>query len=1005
METTHNIGYNLIAFYRSNPIIALSDLLNIELAVPQRMIFNDMWNKKFIIITASRGVGKSFLLSAFACLRALLYPATRIGLLAPSFRQCVVGSTYLLSGDGMCRAGEFLEKPELLVSDVGSQECDNIFRNMPEPVLTIGLNTGMKLGGALDHKIMVMDSRGFGEFRNLKDIVVGDCVWIKAGSNAFGREVDISQYKTDFVSNGNLRRESIPDIIDENLAYFIGLVVGDGCLTQENYIIFCNTDNGLLDKYRGLCDKYFGRFSESKKEGDLRSISVGSKLGYSFFRNIGLAGKYSEQKFIPNIILRAPQDIQVAFLRGLFDTDGCVYFNKDVSHPYKVCVSFVSEELIHQVQLVLLNMGILSIRSTNRSISRKNLLYTLEISNKKSILAFRNIIGFGCYYKQTKLDDVCAHISETDVERSNKDYIPSIGYCLEDIVRKIRTHKGSPFEYLHLYSFFDSSSRFTGNISSITRGYLEKILTYCHSSNIEDDTIPYLRFLLSGNIFFGQVKSISQGFDYTYDFSVKDTHRYISNGLISHNSKLMFEEVRKVWYASPILREATVSKPTFQSDRCVLNFRPWQATPPSLIEADPLGTGEKIRGARFHILLVDEFAQVPQEIFDAVIKPMAATSSSPMERVKYIQRIRKLQSLGVDTSEIESGSVSNKIIMASSAFYKFNHMYTRIEQYNRIIEAGDTNYSVNSLCYLDMPDGFMNDDIINEARETMASSIFRMEYLAEWESDSDGIFKASLLSKRILPLGDSVKLTGDPNKEYIISCDPARTSDYFSIVVIELGNINKVVCASQFHKMKFPDMAVTIMDYCDRFNVVRLVIDSQGGGHAVKDILADKTKFGSKVILDMDDEEYAGVEGRKFLQMIKPSPTYNAEANYATLALLEQEKLYFAGAPLFEEYIEEKERVYETIKALMSQMLNIVVTQTKSGVVHFDVPNGGGHGAQKKDLYSALIYGAHKVYEMSKSDFEQERVIWGSGVIVPRGPITRETKQSFVVPTFAALTK
>ena len=470
-------------------------------------------------------------------------------------------------------------------------------------------------------------------------------------------------------------------------------------------------------------------------------------------------------------------------------------------------------------------------------------------------------------------------------------------------------------------------------------------------------------------------------------------------------SKLMFEEVRKMWQASPILREATASKPTFQSDRCVLTFRSVGTTPHSLIEADPLGTGDKIRGARFHVLLVDEFAKVPTDIFDAVIKPMAATSASPMERVKQVKKIKELKALGASDEELEGHLSSNSIIMASSAFFKFNHMYKRIEEYDKFIEQGKKGYSTRTITYKDMPEGFMNDDVIEEARETMPGSLFRMEYLGMWESDSDGVFKATLLEKCNLPAGDTVKLRGDSDKNYVIACDPAKTTDFFSIVIIELGEPNKVVNAMQYSGMRFPKMADKLMEICALYNTTRLVMDSQGGGHSLKDILCDETRYGSNIIIDIEDEEFLGVDGRRILELVNPSPTVNAETNWAALNILEQGKMKFAGPPISGKDAEEE--AFENIQEMIHQMMTIVATPMRSGQVHFDVPTGGGHGKQKKDLYSAFIYGAKKVYDLEREQEEEGDIIWSQGIVHERGSSTKSSTSSkdrlTVVPPMATL--
>lgn len=480
-------------------------------------------------------------------------------------------------------------------------------------------------------------------------------------------------------------------------------------------------------------------------------------------------------------------------------------------------------------------------------------------------------------------------------------------------------------------------------------------------------------------------------------------------GLIApsfRQSKVVFEEVRKLWLASPIFREATSKRPTFQSDRCVLEYRTCGDTPHSIIEAVPLGTGEKIRGARFHVILADEFAQLPPEIFDAVIKPMAATSSDPMKRVKQLARIKQLKELGVSEDDLMAQLSSNTIIMSSSAYYKFNHMYRRIQEYEDIIARGDrSGYSVLHMNYLDMPEGFMNANVIEEAQSTMAASLFRMEYLGLWESDSDGVYKASLLQSRILVSGDTVRMKAVAEYDYIIACDPARTGDYFSSIVFEVQpGYTKVVYAEQHKGMKFPAMADRLMYLCEAFNASLLVMDSQGGGLALKDLLADETKYSSRIILDKKDPEYFGIDGNRILELINPSPAINAECVWSSLKLLESSQLYFAGAPLSGD--DEEESIHETITVLVKQLLNIVVTTTKSGQAHFDVPVGGGHSAQKKDLFSAFIYGARGIVDFLRKDASDTNVLWDNGVIFSRDSSKADSSVGFdtLVSSSAVLT-
>ena len=62
-------------------------VLNIELLPMQALILNEMWNRKFPMLVGSRGLGKTFLLSLYCILRAVLIPNRKIVVVGAAFRQ------------------------------------------------------------------------------------------------------------------------------------------------------------------------------------------------------------------------------------------------------------------------------------------------------------------------------------------------------------------------------------------------------------------------------------------------------------------------------------------------------------------------------------------------------------------------------------------------------------------------------------------------------------------------------------------------------------------------------------------------------------------------------------------------------------------------------------------------------------------------------------------------------------------------------------------------------
>ena len=62
-------------------------ILNIQLLPSQALFLKEVWNRKFPMLIASRGFGKSFMLSLYAVLRALILPRRKVVVVGAAFRQ------------------------------------------------------------------------------------------------------------------------------------------------------------------------------------------------------------------------------------------------------------------------------------------------------------------------------------------------------------------------------------------------------------------------------------------------------------------------------------------------------------------------------------------------------------------------------------------------------------------------------------------------------------------------------------------------------------------------------------------------------------------------------------------------------------------------------------------------------------------------------------------------------------------------------------------------------
>ena len=70
-------------------------IFNVDLLPSQSLMLKEMWVRKFPMLIASRGFGKSFILSLYAMMRALLMPGRKIIVVGAAFRQSKILFEYM----------------------------------------------------------------------------------------------------------------------------------------------------------------------------------------------------------------------------------------------------------------------------------------------------------------------------------------------------------------------------------------------------------------------------------------------------------------------------------------------------------------------------------------------------------------------------------------------------------------------------------------------------------------------------------------------------------------------------------------------------------------------------------------------------------------------------------------------------------------------------------------------------------------------------------------------
>ncbi len=997
MDTGHKM------MFREDPMMEILDIMSkpeyfyftckwlfgIELMPFQVLVLQDLWTRKFPMLVASRGFGKTFLLSIYAMLRAIFHQGCKIVVVGAAFRQSklifeymetiwrnspvlrnMIGSgksqgpkrdidrcnfyigdseiSAIPMGDGCLSYNtlitknnkfDYIQNPSTSVWGNGEfRVVDDFLDNGVKPTKIITTQRGFSFESTHNHKMKVC--------RN------GQIVWVRADEILVGDRILID--RSERWHEGNF------ECSDEE-AYTLGCMIGDGTWTNQYKLGFATIDPDHFIPYLNASfPKTWMRY-----KGDDVHWNYCSKqdiISWTHFWNLEpLCG--GKNKVLPPNILSASQERMSACLSGLFDTDGTLQVST-VKGGTSLSVSFcnISKELVKQVQYILLHYGIVARVSSRKRPGNTQQIYELLMTGKDSV-KFVQKIGFRLYRKQSialsAIDNKIRHYSYGDD-------IPDIKQDMIDVTNSC-----------HVFGYFPSLVLSKINIrNTMTHDYVASFLD--KYKNVYNETLNNIRELSNPNVYYDKVVLIEDGESPTYDIHVPKGHEYCANGFFSHNSK--------------------------------------------------------IRGLRSNYTLVDEFSSLTLEVFEVVIKGFGAVSSSPTKRAENFARIKVLKSLGMyaEADDVDLG-FGNQIVISGTAYYHFNHFYDYWLRYKQIIESkGETkkleeifhgevppnfdwrHYSIFRIPWTKLPPGFMDESLIGQTKATAHSTVYSMEFGATWSRDSDGFFRRSLIERCVCkepiqlesgPVHFSAMTSGKPNCEYVYGIDPASEQDNFSIVILERHKDHRrIVYSWSIDRQKMRERITakgrtsqkSFYAYCARkirdlmkvFPTQHIGVDTQGGGIALMEALHDPSEYepnterplwpwvrqGDKDVFwwEKPDKPTDGESGLHILHMVQfANADFMRDSNHGLRKDFESRIVifpFFDTATIGEAISLDKlyNRQFDTmedcvmeIEELKDELATIIHTQSAGGRDRWDTPEvklpGNKKGHLRKDRYSALI--------------------------------------------------
>jgi hypothetical protein len=443
----------------------------------------------------------------------------------------------------------------------------------------------------------------------------------------------------------------------------------------------------------------------------------------------------------------------------------------------------------------------------------------------------------------------------------------------------------------------------------------------------------------------------------------------------------------------------------------------------SRIRALPLGDGSKLRGFRFHRIIIDEFLLMPERIYNEVIVPFLSVVENPTQRESLYNLETKLIEKGDMKEEDRYVWPNNKLIMLSSASYKFEYMYKLYSQFEGLIKNQTDNATrcIMQFSYDCAPKQLYDQNLLSQAKATMSQSQFEREFGALFTDDSSGYFKTSRMATCTVKDGEDphVEIKGNPEDEYILAFDPSwsesESSDDFAMQVLKYHKDNGTSTLVHSYAMSGTPLKEHIFYFhylIKNFNIVAIVGDYNGGVQFINAVNESQLFKSTNIKIQNIDGEFDKMDSYKdelraaksqydkkaykYLILRKPTSNWIRRANELLQANFDHKRIWFGARAVDDAYHKQRakkipvgklkflresdeeqkqsgparmidfiEHQYDMINMTKNQCALIQITTSPQGTQTFGLPRElrrqSGPDKARKDSYSALILGSWMV--------------------------------------------
>ena len=324
---------------------------------------------------------------------------------------------------------------------------------------------------------------------------------------------------------------SVTEWTDQQLI-LLGHLIGDGSFVERQPIRYASIDETNLEAVTKAAltfgvstvrDDYpAARCSTLRLRAPFHLTHGRRNPIAAWLDDLGLFGRRSHEKFVPEGVFSAPKEQIALFLRHLWATDGSVTVNKN-QRGGRIYYASTSRRLVDDVSRLLLRFGIQTrVRVTNKAGFRQG--YTLDISGGDSQRRFLQEIGVhGARGEQARrlLEIIRDTKGNTNVDTVPKEVWEDVTEVMQDdagmTTREFQRALGGSYCGSTLYASAPSRERLARVAGVLQDGDLELLAT--------------------NDVFWDSVVAVeAAGVEEVFDATVLGTHNFVADGISVHNS-------------------------------------------------------------------------------------------------------------------------------------------------------------------------------------------------------------------------------------------------------------------------------------------------------------------------------------------------------------------------------------------------------------------------------------------------------------------------------------